>query len=163
MNRLACFAVLLASTAAGAEPRQFGIGLELGEPSGLNGKYYLHPDRAIDFGVGEIYDYFNRYGLHVYVDYLWHPVRLGRSPSVQIPFYIGLGARVWDFEDRGRSPTDHAYAYGLRIPIGIAFELATTPLDFFVQVVPTLDFYSNYALHDFYIDVDVSAGLRLWF
>jgi hypothetical protein len=163
MRGLIILAIALASTTADAGPRKFGLGLELGEPTGLTGKYYLSPDRAIDFGVGEIYGYFDRYGLHVYVDYLFHPATLGRGPSVTIPFYIGLGARVWAFEDRGRQPIDHADAFGLRVPIGIAFELASTPLDFFIQFVPTLDVYSGYAVHNVYIDVDASAGFRVWF
>src|SRR5215813_5205880 len=55
----------------------FGLGLEIGEPTGLNGKYFVAADRAIDFGIGAIYqDYRGGDGFHIYADYLWHPVTL---------------------------------------------------------------------------------------
>ena len=37
---------------------QFGLGLELGEPTGLNGKLFLNPNQALDFGIGEVYHYY---------------------------------------------------------------------------------------------------------
>src|SRR5689334_17392474 len=51
----------------------FGLGIELGEPSGLNGKYFYQPDKAIDFGLGWVYHhYYGGDGFHLYVDHLWH-------------------------------------------------------------------------------------------
>src|SRR5262249_42088324 len=72
----------------------FGLGLEIGEPTGLNGKYFMQPDRAIDFGLGAIYrDYRGGDGFHVYADYLWHPTTLVRAQAFQMPFYVGIGGR----------------------------------------------------------------------
>ena len=53
--------------------------------------------------------------------------------------------------------------FGIRVPIGLDFDLNNVPLDFFVQVVPTLDFFHNYDPHTVYLDVDFSVGIRYWF
>ena len=143
---------------------QFGLGLELGEPTGLNGKLFLNPNQAIDFGVGEVYHYYyGGDGLHLYLDYLWHPKQLVATPAFKMPFYIGIGGRIWFF-DYGPGPNPPgADVFGVRVPIGLDFDLNNVPLDFFVQFVPTLDFFHNYAPHSVYLDVDFSVGIRFWF
>ena len=139
--------------------KTFGLGLELGEPTGVTGKYFLSASNALDFGLGTIYNYFDRDGLHLYLDYLWHPVSLISNESFELPFYVGVGGRFWNFTDR---PYDNAYAFGVRVPLGIAFDFNNVPLDIFVQIVPTLDFYANYR-HSVYLDLDASFGIRYWF
>lgn len=175
---LATLGIALFASAAEARPRPgghmggrrfdanktFGLGLELGAPTGLTGKYFVASDRAIDFGLGTIYNYRDRYGLHIYADYLFHPVSLTSNPTFELPFYIGIGGRFWDFEDRGRNGAyDNASAFGVRVPLGLAFDFNNVPLDIFVQLVPTLDFYSNYDAHSVYLDIDGSIGIRFWF
>ena len=140
----------------------FGLGLELGGPTGLNGKYFLSDDGALNFGIGAegyAYRYRGRNGLNLYLDYLWHPVSLVDADAFQLPFYIGLGGRIWSFdEDR----YGDGFAFGIRVPIGIAFDFNNVPLDIFIQVTPTLDFY-----RDYYDSVgfwfDFSVGIRFWF
>jgi hypothetical protein len=140
----------------------FGLGLELGGPTGLNGKYFLSDDGALDFGIGAdgyAYRYRGREGLNIYLDYLWHPVALASNETFQLPLYIGLGGRIWSFdEDRYRD----GFAFGIRVPIGIAFDFNNVPLDIFIQVTPTLDFYRDYYDNaGFWFDF--SVGIRYWF
>ncbi|MEO7732902.1 MAG: hypothetical protein ABIY55_18195 [Kofleriaceae bacterium] len=143
--------------------KTFGLGLELGAPTGVTGKYFLSGDRALDFGVGDIYNNGNRYGLHVYGDYLFHPVSLVSTEAFELPLYIGLGGRIWDFQDRGPAVRDDAIAVGFRVPVGVSFDFNNVPLDAFIQVVPVLDVYSGYQAHDLYLDLDFSIGVRYWF
>ena len=174
---LATLGIALFATTAAARPRPegrltgrrfeanktFGLGLELGAPTGITGKYFLSTDRALDFGVGDIYNYFDRFGLHVYADYLFHPVSLVSTEAFELPLYVGVGGRFWDFEDRGTPGNDQAFAIGFRVPVGVSFDFNTVPLDVFVQVVPVLDFFSGYARHSVYLDLDASVGIRYWF
>ena len=174
---LVAFAISLFAAAAEARPRPegrltgrrfeanktFGLGLELGAPTGLTGKYFLSGDRALDFGVGTIYEYFDRSGLHLYGDYLFHPVSLAANQVFELPLYIGIGGRLWSFDNDRNGVVDDAVAFGVRVPIGISFDFNTLPLDAFVQVVPVLDFFSGYAAHSVYFDIDVSVGVRYWF
>jgi hypothetical protein len=143
--------------------KTFGLGLELGAPTGITGKYFLGADRALDFGVGDVYNYFDRSGLHIYADYLFHPVSLASTETFELPFYVGIGGRFWNFEDRSVAGNPSASAIGLRVPVGVAFDFNAVPIDIFLQIVPVLDFYSGYAAHSIYLDFDVSIGVRYWF
>lgn len=139
----------------------FGLGLELGAPFGLNGKYFLSGDRALNFGIGaDGYYQRDRDGLHLYLDYLWHPISLANPPEFKLPFYIGVGGRLWNFDDDEFG--DEGVAFGIRIPIGIAMDFNNVPLDVFFQITPVLDFYSGYRDNaGFWLDA--SIGARFWF
>lgn len=175
---LALCGVALFAAAADARPRPdgqlsgrrfeanktFGLGLELGAPTGLTGKYYLSADRALDFGIGTIYEYYDRSGFHLYGDYLWHPVSLVGTSAFELPLYVGLGFRIWDFDnDRADGTRDDAFAFGIRVPIGVTMDFNNVPLDVFLQFVPVLDFFSGYEPHSVYLDLDVSVGVRYFF
>ncbi|MBA2538879.1 MAG: hypothetical protein H0V17_04525 [Deltaproteobacteria bacterium] len=152
--------------------KTFGLGLELGEPTGLNGKYFLSDSRALDFGLGWVYShYYYGDGAHVYIDHLWHPASLVSTPSLELPFYIGVGLRFWNFEYCERvgnlDVCDRGSAFGVRVPIGLSFDFNNKPLDIFVQLVPVIDLLTG----DFYdrfddrshFGIDGSVGFRLWF
>lgn len=149
--------------------KTFGLGLELGEPTGLNGKVFVSPKVAIDFGLGYIYrTYYYGDGLHLYGDVLFHPVLLSSGPTVEIPFYVGVGLRYWQFDYYDRNNVRYGGdAIGIRVPLGISFDFNNAPLDIFVQVVPTLDFlsgdYYRYYNHRNHFGIDPSVGIRFWF
>lgn len=184
LTRLLVIAVIstLAVHAAEARPRphgihgkrfeankRFGLGLELGEPTGVTGKYFLRDggDRALDFGVGGIYDYYGYRGIHLYLDYLFHPVSLASTDSFELPFYIGIGGRFWDWEDRRMSgPYPHGDAIGVRVPVGLAFDFNNVPLDIFIQLVPTVNLFFNTPdgyNRNLYLIIDGSVGIRYYF
>ena len=143
--------------------KTFGLGLEFGAPFGLTGKYFLSQDRALQFGLGTIYHWRERDGLHVYLDYLFHPVVLASNPTFELPLYFGFGGRIWDIDDYGRRDLNQSLAIGLRVPVGIAFDFNNTPLDIFLQLAFTLDFYTGDYYRDVYGDVNGSVGIRYWF
>jgi len=139
--------------------KTFGLGLEFGDLFGLTGKWFFSEggSQALQFGLGYI-DAFGPHGLNIYADYLWHPFVLTEQPAFQLPFFIGVGGRFWTFDHTGNGVD----AFGVRVPIGISFDFENVPIDVFIQVVPTLDFYTHY-VHDVYFDVDLSVGIRFYF
>ena len=149
--------------------RTLGLGLELGEPTGLNGKLFLSPALALDFGAGWIYShYYYGDGVHLYADLLYHPVSLVSARAFELPFFIGGGLRYWSFDycDE-RVCTYEGRTIGIRVPLGIAFDFNTVPLDIAIQLVPVLDFVSD-DYYDRYRDrthlgVDFSIAFRYWF
>jgi hypothetical protein len=149
--------------------KTFGLGLELGEPTGLNGKYFFSDKAALDFGVGWIYrHYYYGDGLHIYGDFLYHPVSLASAEAFELPLYIGVGLRFWDFDYCDVNVCDYdGWALGLRVPIGISFDFNNAPVDIFIQLVPVIDIvYGDY--YDRYGDrahagIDLSFGIRFWF
>lgn len=145
---------------------KFGIGLELGAPFGINGKYFLTDNTALNFGVGEVYDnyYDDRDGFNLYIDHLWHPFSITNNPDFQLPFYIGVGLRLWDFDDRrDRFDDGNGLALGIRVPIGIAFDFNKVPLDVFVQFTPVLDLLTGYGDNGINDHLEFSIGIRYWF
>lgn len=139
----------------------FGLGLELGSPFGLNGKYFLSDSGALNFGLGgNGYYRGDRDGFNLYLDYLWHPTSLANPPEFQLPLYVGIGGRLWSFDDTALE--DDGLAFGLRIPFGIAFDMNNIPLDFFIQITPTIDFFSGYR-DNIGFWFDASVGVRFWF
>ncbi|HTR49355.1 MAG TPA: DUF3996 domain-containing protein [Kofleriaceae bacterium] len=180
---LVVLAIVLASASAYAQGRphptgfgpsdfeankKFGLGLELGDLVGITGKLFVNSNQAIDFGIGDRYygPYGNAGGLHIYADYLWHPKVLARPDAFELPFYIGVGARFWDFgyacNPNGTNCMD-ATTFGVRMPIGIDFDFNNVPLDVFIELAPTLDFFHDYTNHSLGLDYDFSIGVRYWF
>ncbi len=181
------FAIVLASSTAQAQRphphglgmgdfeanKTFGLGLELGDIVGITGKLFVTGNQAIDFGIGDLYECYyiygcNNGGLHIYADYLFHPLVLTRADAFELPFYVGAGLRFWDFGygcDRFGNCTN-ANAFGIRVPLGLDFDFNNVPLDIFVQLVPTLDFFRDYNgpnTHNVGLDFDFSVGVRYWF
>ena len=74
----------------------FGLGLMIGAPTGLSGKYFLTESTALDFGVGGIGYYRGRDGLHLHADHLWHPLSLVSDEAFDQPLTVRatLGDRI---------------------------------------------------------------------
>jgi len=164
---------LLLATASTADARRrgrhryrprktFGIGLMLGDPTGLSAKYFMSGQTALAFGLGNAYhdhhypNDFHYHGIHFHTDVLWHPVLLVRNPSIRLPFYLGIGGQFRAYEDGNGN--DHSYL-GFRVPFGIAIDFVRAPIDIFFELVPTWVFVGPG--DDFYIGG--ALGFRIYF
>jgi hypothetical protein len=148
------------SASAQEEKGLLGIGLIVGEPSGVSAKYYLSNDRAIDGAIGAgLIDT----GFHAHVDYLFHPWILESQDSFVMPLYLGPGFRFL-VADSGRG-ADAVYHTGLRAAIGILFDFRNVPIDVFVEAAPILEwkFSSNDDDSGFGININAAAGVRYYF
>jgi len=153
--------------------KTFGLGIMLGAPTGLSGKYFTGRSTAIDFGLGTIYGYRDRHAFHVHADYLWHPVSLVSSHAFELPLYFGVGGRFLHGNrcyryDRG--VCDYRYndytALGVRGPLGLAFDFNNVPIDIFVELAVVLDFVVDRDdRYDdaLYLDIDGAVGFRYYF
>jgi hypothetical protein len=122
--RLVAFCVLTAMVSCGsveAQEEGFGLGVILGEPTGICGKLWLSSRTAF---AGAAAWSFNKNGnLHLHADYLFH------SLGSKLGFYYGVGGRAKLDEDR---------KVGLRLPLGIIY-LTESSVDVFFEVAPLLD------------------------
>jgi hypothetical protein len=145
---------------------KFGLGLELGVPFGLNGKYFLNDSHALNFGFGYIYDHYYtdaRDGGNVYLDFLWHPFSITNQEAFQLPFFVGVGGRIWNFNGCNGC-NNGGDALGVRVPVGIAFDFNKVPLDIFIQLTFVADLFFNYDRNDrFGPHIEGSVGIRYWF
>lgn len=139
-------------------PRDFGVGLVLGSPTGLSAKYWLNDRNAFDAAIG--------FGdLTVQADYLWHSWTIfPQPPSGKVAGYMGLGAQL-EFDDEGdyRHDEDYRHHYnrtsaGIRIPFGATYFFPRTPLELFLELVPVLEFTDRADLQ-----LDAGLGGRFYF
>jgi len=121
--------MLPASTSAQANvdgTRNLGLGLMLGEPTGVSVKSWLGTKSAFDIGAAWSLSGRNE-ALHLHADYLYHRWFKNREA---LAFYYGMGGRVIF--------SDNAVA-GVRVPFGLTYVLNGIPFDLFVEAAPIID------------------------
>jgi len=141
------FSVLGLAAPARAQRRGFGLGVILGEPTGLSFKIWTGRTTAIDAAAA--WSFGREDSLYVHVDYLVHDFTLLKTNKGRLPVYYGIGGRV-KFEDRTR--------IGVRFPVGASYIFEDAPLDLFVELGPILDLAPRTEL-----TVSASIGLRYYF
>lgn len=143
------------SASAGAqEPDMFGLGVMLGEPTGLSVKYWLDERTAIDGALA--WSFSENDSLQIHSDYLIHDHELSNSREWSV--YYGLGARL-QFKDSDGSGRNSSHSiFGLRVPLGVSYLFPDEPMDLFFEVVPILDLSPEVEL-----DLAAAAGLRFYF
>lgn len=115
----------LQNASAQGSTGDFGIGLMLGEPSGVSVKSWLGSTTAFD--VGAAWSLGEREALHMHADFLGHS---WFKKNEQLAFYYGIGGRIIFDEDA------HA---GIRAPLGLTYVFESIPFDLFIEAVPILD------------------------
>jgi hypothetical protein len=150
-----------ASAQADEEKGAFGLGLIVGEPTGVSAKLYLSDDQAVDAAVGGAV--IGR-GIQVHADYLWHPWILENEDTFVLPAYVGPGLRLLQ-HDRGRG-VEGDFHFGLRGVAGMLFDFRNIPLDVFVEVAGVVDYRSGGG-DDTHagagLDINAGAGVRYYF
>ncbi|MBN1299871.1 MAG: hypothetical protein JW995_01545 [Melioribacteraceae bacterium] len=132
-----------------AQNRNLGLGVILGEPTGLSGKYWLNENNAFDFAFGyTVFGTSNYVALHA--DYLYHSKDLIKSEII-IPVYYGFGIRL-------RSHSGHEDSFGVRGVAGISHTLSETPLGFFIEAAPVFQLFPETKLK-----FDAALGARYYF
>ena len=134
-------AVGLFAGVAGAEsPRSgLGAGVMVGDPTGVNLKWWTGGSQAMVFGAGGSFVGFT--WAHLHVDYVWHWFEVPHPPIGEGTWagYFGGGARVRVRERRWLDGARVRTQAGVRIPAGLTFMPDRHPVDFFAEIVPVVD------------------------
>jgi len=146
---LAAFVSFFAVANAQAQVSTFGLGVIVGEPTGIDAKWFLNDTNALEGALA--WSLSNDNNLHIQVDYLHHQYDWIVPKKGRIPVYFGLGGRV-EFRQNADD------LWGLRIPVGIAYEFADAPFDLFGEIVPLLELFPD---TDF--TLEGAIGARFWF
>jgi hypothetical protein len=158
---LLCFLWGASARAEGGGPqgRVFGVGVIVGSPTGLSGKYYLSPTAAVDAALGGAL--LGDQGLHVHADFLYHPFVLydDAAGAFTLPFYFGGGLRILNHVHFDDSADLHL---GLRVPVGIVFDFKNVPIDVFVEVALVVDFL-HAANEKTGLNLNAGIGVRYYF
>jgi len=119
----------ITTTISYAEGKGFGLGIIVGEPTGISMKGWLSSKTAIDAGLA--WSFANETALHIHADYLLHSFNVFET-SETIPLYYGIGGRI-KLGDNDKS------RFGVRMVVGIAYIFKNAPVDLFLEVAPILD------------------------
>lgn len=129
-----------------AQDSGFGLGIIIGEPSGISAKLWTDSTRAFDGAVAWSFENDN---LHLHVDYLWH-IEYIKVKKGRLPFYVGVGGKLRVVEDETR--------VSVRIPLGMNYLFEDVPLDLFLEIVPAMRL-----IKDTELEIDAGIGIRYFF
>jgi len=124
-----------------------GLGIILGEPTGLSFKMWTGKTMAFDAGAA--WSFVSGGFFQIHGDWLFHNFNLFQVDTGKMAFYYGFGGRV-KFEDQTR--------LSLRVPVGISYEFEKTSIELFLEVVPMLDI-----LPATEVDIAGGVGFRYYF
>ena len=141
--------VFFAANVYAMERKKFGIGVIIGEPTGITGKIMLDNNSAIDAGVG--WETSGDNELHIYGDYLFHMYDVIKVSKGELPIYFGGGARWISRENKDDK-------FGIRIPVGLEYVFDGVSLGAFIELVPVLNLTPD---TDF--DLEAGTGIRYFF
>ena len=144
---LVLVSLLLIADPALSQSREFGLGIQLGEPTGLNGKLWTGRTNAVDFAVAWSFE--GRDEMVMQADYVWHSFDVFPVSKGELPLYFGIG---------GRAILKNDPVLGVRIPVGLAYMFESAPLDIFMEIAPILNVIPS---TDF--DAGGGLGIRFWF
>lgn len=163
-NLLICttlFLTVLLPPARGDSRSGFGVGVMLGEPTGLSLKQWRDQNRA--WAAGLAWSFADNPSLHFHMDTLSHtgtPFQTRRRTAIQENpvFYYGIGGRIKleSGSDNRRNANDSLL--GIRVPLGLSYDLRDLPVDLFVEIVPILDVVPRTDL-----SLNAAVGIRYFF
>ncbi len=141
-----------------AQSRKFGLGVIIGDPTGISAKLWTSSNNAFALGLGwsiDEYrfkgkDYGNSTRLHIHMDYLWHSFN-AINANGQFPLFYGIGGRI-------NTGPQYSGTLGVRGVVGIKWLPKDVPLDIFVEVAPTL-----YLISSTGVGIDAGIGARYYF
>jgi hypothetical protein len=144
------FGIVFAAQATPARA-DFGLGLFLGEPTGLDLKIGLGNRSALDLVLG-IDTYRNGRVNYGHLTYLVTPI-VAHGDSVLVPLRFGIGGALFGNSDDIR--------FAIRAPFELALRFRRTPLEFYGELALALVFFTpneNLAL-----DLQGGVGFRVFF
>ncbi len=125
----------LVAAAAVAEPSGFGLGIIIGEPTGLSAKAWLSGNTAVDAAAAWSVWGGDHQAVHVHADFLVHSFELLNVDPGDLPLYYGVGGRI----KLAGHENDQEMRIGVRVPLGISYLFDSAPVDIFFEIVPLLD------------------------
>jgi hypothetical protein len=132
-----------------AQDKNFGVGIILGEPTGISGKYWMSSDRAFDAALAYSFLEDNK-SFAFHANYLYHLYGV-IDKYYKMPLYYGFGVRF-----RIRENNDNTF--GVRGVIGLLIYLKEAPVDVFFEAAPVFRLLPNTQ-----IDFDIAVGARYFF
>ena len=123
-----------------------GLGLIVGNPTGISFKYFTSTTTAIDAAAAWSFD---KEWMLIHSNYLWHKFGDINVSKGQLPWFYGLGGWVAFGDD---------VVAGGRLPVGLEYLFANTNIDIFLEVAAGISVIPDTDFH-----VDAALGARFFF
>lgn len=160
MTLLGVFALAAVSTQSFAQvvPNQknMGVGVQLGEPTGITGKLWQDSERAWEAHFAYSFKEFSQMS----VNYLFHFPKLlvnAAAADAGLYPYVGGGAVLMIHNSR-KSDSDPTTRFGLRVPFGLEWVPRDAPIGVFVEFAPVIGIIPG--TYSFF---EAAVGGRLYF
>lgn len=121
--------LLVVPGTAPAQKQGLGVGVIVGEPTGISLKHWLTAKTAVDVAVA--WSFARESSLHLHADYFVHAFDEFDTKE-SVPLYYGIGGRL-KTSDGGDA------RLGVRGVIGIGYLFREAPIDLFFELAPILD------------------------
>jgi len=152
----------LAQASEIAHSRKLGLGGMIGNPTGITLKYHFTPNHALTAALGV--GFWGGHNFHIHVDYGYH-FDLTKAADFDLRMYVGGGVKFFyyywhNYYNYYDSNWDHAgrAGIGIRVPVGIAFNINKVPLEVFLELAPGIAFLPWIGFF-----FDGAIGLRYYF
>lgn len=152
MRILALLVVLVIAAPARAD---VGLGVFVGEPTGVDLKLGLSHRSGLDLVLGwdTYHDNHDHYG---HLTYLVTPF-VGVGESISVPLRLGIGGAIYDDGDFDRGTN-----VAVRVPLQIGLRFRRSPIEIYGEVALKLTFIDENDNNDT-VDLDGGIGLRFYF
>lgn len=149
--------MLISSHAANAQTSKgnLGLGLVIGDITGITGKYLYEDNKGIAASVGLDENHF-----HLDVDHIWDTKINLDGDRFDVYYGLGLQLHTHDnhyYENYKVRHEDEANL-GVRVPLGIQHFFREPPIQVFFEIAPTLVFLGHTGL-----DINFALGSRYFF
>jgi hypothetical protein len=137
-----------------AAAHNIGVGIILGEPTGVTGKMYLSNKHALDASLGA--GFIDGTALSINADFLWE-MPLAPGNDVDLNWYVGPGLHL---RVRSGTPGDDdrdSLDFGPRALFGLSARFKQQPIELFGEAAPGIDFAH------IKFTIDLAFGLRYYF
>jgi hypothetical protein len=158
IRKLVLVATLLLGFAPATARAEVGLGIFVGEPTGLDVKLDLSRRSALDIVLG-VYSHYNRFNDdsgYGHLTYLVQPL-VAHGDAVLVPLRVGIGVAI--FDDRGYWNDDLNVA--ARVPFEVGLRFRRTPLEIYFEIAAKMTFIDEDNDHPFF-DLDGGIGLRFY-
>jgi len=134
---------------------EYGIGLMVGEPTAVTGKYFINKNSALDAGLG--LSILNN-GIWLHSDYIYQLWDVFDTTQ-DLPVYFGAGAVLHNREIKNdNKDKESKLDFGPRVLVGVEFHPEKYRFSFFGEVA--LNFF---ILHEIEIAPGLALGVRYYF
>ncbi len=141
--------LLLSKSEIYGQSGAWGLGLRIGNPTGITAKKYLGASNALEVALGTNY---NSGGFELLAHYLFHfPV----SNAPGLDWYYGFGGQV-QTHDRKEGNRDDDFEMGADGVIGLEYVFPNAPVSVFLDGILFLEIVDD----PFDFDLDAGIGVR---